>query len=426
MQQSKRHGEGVGKPFKFHSGWRIMWRDPSGKRKSKTYATSKFGADAYKLALAELTRIKGELQAIRDGTKTFVPDDGLTLGKFYEKHWLPERNARKRQPENDQSLWSVHLKEAFADTPLKRFADPVLVKRFKVTIAGKCNSPATAQRVMSLLMGMLNHAAETGRLGSVPRVKRIKEEKKGFNILKTDKEIDALLGRATCPEHFAVWAVALFTGMRAGEIVALRWRDVDLDAGRIIVRYSHENAPKSGKARSVPVLANLAPVLKTWKELNKETNNPTDNPLGLVFPSPEKDRKGEKGRMYRVDTSIFTKHYHAALIASGIESDKMAKSDRMRFHDLRHTFASMFLSHGGSLQELKEILGHSSLQVTDVYSHFVAGTFRGASGAFALAKPPQPPEPPPDAAKAAQSPPAARPKRPRKPKKAERTLRLVK
>ncbi len=401
-------------------GYMIQWLTPDKKRKTRVFPFVAYRSEreTYDAALAELRRAIGEAQAYRDGTKTFVRDDGMTLGQFYEKHWLPERNAKKRQPRNDQSVWSKHLKNVFADTPLKTLVDPVHVRRFQTKIVSEANKPATARNVMALLKAMLNHAADLGYLPNVPRVKRVKVERKGFNVLKSDAEIDAFLKAAKKQdfEHYALYAVACYTGMRLGEIIALRWRDVDLDAGRIMVRFSHENATKSGKPRPVPIFVKLAPILKQWRKLRKDK----PNELGLVFP-PKK-----KGKLYRNDTEFFTKHYRAALIKAKLETNKTPKTDRLRFHDLRHSFASMFLSHGGSLQELKEILGHASLSTTNIYSHFVPNSFRGASGAFALAKPPQPPEPPPDDAKVAQSRPAARPKRPRKPKKVEPTLRLVK
>jgi len=384
-------------------GYRVQWSTPDKKRHGKVFRFKAFDGDkqkAHAAARAELARMIGESQAYRDGTKTFIADDGMTLGMFYKEVWLTGPNKKKRQPQNDWSIWKVHLKDTFENTPLKALVDAVLVRRYQSKIMARLK-PATAQNVMSLLMAMLNHACYEGYMHAAPKVKRIKKDKRGFNILKTDAEITAFLSmaRAQSLEHFAVYAVAVFTGMRAGEIVALRRRDVDLDAKRIMVRFSHENATKSGEPRPVPVLVELAPVLKEWLEVSKDKPNPKD----LVFPSPD-------GQMYRNDTAFFKKWYRAALIAAKVETKETEKANRMRFHDLRHTFASMFLSHGGSLQEVKEILGHSSLQVTEMYAHFVPNSFKGASGKFSLPTKPEPSIEPPK-------------KRPKKPKQ---LLRLVK
>jgi hypothetical protein len=109
------------------------------------------------------------------------------------------------------------------------------------------------------------------------------------------------------------------------------------------------------------------------------------------------------------------------LIGAGLEAKEAAKDERMRFHDLRHTMASNFLSNGGTLQELKEILGHSSLQVTEMYAHFVPDSFRGAAGSFALVSPKSQEPPPPEPKPEPKAPPKIRGKRSNAP-----PLRLVK
>jgi integrase len=181
------------------------------------------------------------------------------------------------------------------------------------------------------------------------------------------------------PQWAPVYAGALYTGMRKGELFALRWEDVDLDHGRIFVRRSHERATtKSRKGRVVDIPDELRP----WLHLQRRIGSP------LVFPSPTGKRwnRGTKSeeRLRRV------------LDAVGVKR-------AFRFHDLRHTFASQFLMGGGDIVSLQEILGHASIETTRKrYGHLSRAHVRAQMKRFSMQAEPQR-SPRPDATKRAGS-----------------------
>jgi integrase len=150
--------------------------------------------------------------------------------------------------------------------------------------------------------------------------------------------------------HFAV-----HTGLRKGELLGLRWRDVDMNSQRLTVAKSYGGLPKSGKVRHLRLPGECIPILLSWRK----TCPPTQQ--GLVFPV---QRGGE--------------HPHGAMLGL----PQLLRSAGVRvpahaWHALRHTFASHYIMQGGNILALQRILGHGDVKVTMVYAH-LAPDFLGA------------------------------------------------
>lgn len=193
------------------------------------------------------------------------------------------------------------------------------------------------------------------------------EKRKAHNIVVewlTKAEVCALLEAAVVvqPRHAPFYAVAVYTGMRKGEMFALRWEDVDVERGLIVVRRSHERRQtKGGRARTVFIPSELRPWLDV---LHGRANGP------LVFPGVEGQQRERSEKMVdRLGT---------VLRAAGI-------ARHIRLHDLRHTFASLFLQAGGDIVVLQELLGHSSIELTrSRYGHLSRAHVRAQHEAFTL------------------------------------------
>jgi integrase len=146
----------------------------------------------------------------------------------------------------------------------------------------------------------------------------------------------------------AIFLTAAFTGLRRGELVALRWRDVDFAGEAIRVRASYTygtlTAPKSGKVRTVPMVPEVA------RALARLAPNPGEDEL--VFP-------GERGEY--LDGSALRRRYEDAL--------ERASLRRIRFHDLRHTFGSLAINRA-SIVEVQEWMGHADVATTRRYLHY--------------------------------------------------------
>ncbi len=149
--------------------------------------------------------------------------------------------------------------------------------------------------------------------------------------------------------------LAVHTGLRKGELLGLRWQDLDPDTQRLTVARSYQAAPKSGKARHLRLPSACVPLLKEWRASCPATRE------GLVFPV-------ERG----------TGHSPHALLGL----PKLLKYAGVRvpahpWHAMRHTFASHYVMQGGNILALQKILGHSDVKVTMLYAH-LAPDFLGA------------------------------------------------
>ena len=138
---------------------------------------------------------------------------------------------------------------------------------------------------------------------------------------------------------FALYATAVFTGMRAGELAGLRWDGVSFERRLITVQRSFDGPTKAGDVRYVPILDVLLPILKQWHELHPGT---------LVFTNRD-------GRMLGKSARIFQEVLHRVLDRAGFE--QVQRDNRVEnyivFHDLRHTFASHWMMRGCDLFRLE-------------------------------------------------------------------------
>jgi integrase len=173
------------------------------------------------------------------------------------------------------------------------------------------------------------------------------------------------------PNHFAIFLCAIHTGLRSGELAGLQWGDFDENGKFLIVRRGivrgKINPTKSGKTRKVDVsdalLAALLELRRTRKELLLAEGINELPFTHWIFQNEDDgfpDMKNLKDR-----------HFHKCLKKAGLR--------RIRFHDLRHTFASLLIQNGEPLAYIKDQLGHSSIKMTvDVYGHLVPGSNRQA------------------------------------------------
>jgi integrase len=147
-----------------------------------------------------------------------------------------------------------------------------------------------------------------------------------------------------------VFLTAAFTGLRRGELVALRWRDVDFPGQAIRVRASYtagqETTPKSGKVRAVPMVPQVAEALA---KLGTREHFTGDDDLVFTISGDH------------LDGSALRRRY--------LDAVKAAKLRPIRFHDLRHTFGSLAIDKA-SIVQVQEWLGHADIDTTRRYLHY--------------------------------------------------------
>ncbi|MBA3809391.1 MAG: site-specific integrase [Solirubrobacterales bacterium] len=159
---------------------------------------------------------------------------------------------------------------------------------------------------------------------------------------------------ARSEQDAAIYLTAAFTGLRRGELVALRWRDIDFARRhiRVVASYTERalSTPKSGKARALPMAPAAAEALArlTSRAQHIEEDD-------LVFP-------GIAGGFLDA-SALYRSRYKAAL--------RRAALPDLRFHDLRHTFGTQVIGNPGvSILQLKEWMGHADIDTTMKYLHF--------------------------------------------------------
>jgi integrase len=197
-------------------------------------------------------------------------------------------------------------------------------------------SPSTVNRQLGTLRGMFNKAVAWGKLQENPMksIKFLKEPQGRLRFLETE-EIVKLLSNCS-PSLRPIVVMAVFTGMRKGEILGLKWHDIDYKRGILTLLDT-----KNGQKREVPMS-------ETVKNAIIQVRKHPESPY--VFCNEH----GEPRHDIR-------KSYSTALRKSGIKD--------FRFHDLRHSFASQLVMSGIDLNTVRELLGHKDITMTLRYSH---------------------------------------------------------
>jgi integrase len=275
---------------------------------------------------------------------------GITFAVAVERYLATK--ARKRSLSEDTRILG-HLKDYFGkDTPLAeitaaRVADYKGFRLSTVRKIGEEERPlagATVNRALALLRHLLRLAHEEWEvIDRVPRI-RLEREAEGRLRWLTPEEATRLLDVCRCSRNadlLDLVELALFTGMRRGELLGLSWERVDRARGVVLL-----DATKSGRRREVPLNGRADAVLARRGS----------KAVGPVFPS---------------------RRWDAYRTAWDLAVDR-AKLDDFRFHDLRHTFASWAIQGGASLQEVKDLLGHASLAMTLRYGHLAPEHLRTA------------------------------------------------
>ncbi|MFO7565203.1 MAG: tyrosine-type recombinase/integrase [Enhygromyxa sp.] len=227
----------------------------------------------------------------------------------------------------------------------------------RATHRGPTTNPQTVNQQLKLLGRMLRTARKWKVIREVPEITLLKLRKSDFDFL-TFEEADAFLAGAA--EHLPDWhpfmVVGIRTGLRVGEMVALRWReDVDFKRGRLRVQQSHSakngfTTTKNDKPRDVPL---------TWDALEAlRVQHGRSGDGELVFPGDTEDgvltRTITNSRIAKVAKAIGMRHIHN--------------------HVLRHTFASHAAMRGIPLRQIQEWLGHATITMTMRYAHLAEGS----------------------------------------------------
>lgn len=311
------------------------------------------------------------LKVQRDVQQGMAPtvSDRLTVKQFLEQ-WLADSvkpSVRPRTYDSYHHIVTAHIVPTLGRTALTKVT-PQEVQSLLNQKGKEDLSPRTVAYIRAVLRIALNRAMRWGMvsrnvaaLATAP--KQVRHEVQPLTVAEVKTLIKAISG----DRDEALFLMAAVCGLRKGELLGLRWRDVDIDGGTLTVRYQAQRIegkkqlvePKTEKGRrtvGIPMLVIEALKRHRIRQLEERLVAGSHwHDLGLVFPSTI-------GTI--ADSANVTHAFHKALEDAGLP--------RQRFHDLRHLAASLMLAQDVNPKVMQEVLGHSQMAVTmDLYSHLM-------------------------------------------------------
>lgn len=295
----------------------------------------------------------------------------MTVGEYLER-WLEDVEGTVRRSTFERYGYAVrpHIKPALGKMKLKDLT-PAHLRWFYRERLDSGLSAATVHKLHVVLHKALSQAVSDGL---IPRnvasgMKLPKVHREEINPL-TEEEARRLLEAARGDRLEALYVLALSTGMRMGELLALKWEDVDLERGLLHVRCTLTQAngsfilgeTKTKKSRrTIRLTSGAASALRAHlsRQLEEmERMGALYEPGGLVFAT-------------EVGTIISPSNLRNRSFARLLKRAGLANRG-VRFHDLRHTCATLLLSKDVNPKIVSEMLGHSSISITlDIYSHLL-------------------------------------------------------
>jgi integrase len=315
--------------YKRGNVWWIRYAGVDGRIRRETTQTTN-----HREAQALLIKRK---QAILEGNE---PEVKLIKNYLFKELAVEyEKWAERQRSYNSKKYFIAKLVKLFGNIPLRQF-NTMLIEQYQTNDLNSGYKPATVNRHLATLKHMFTKASDwemvdDSVLAKIRKVKLLEESNKRLRFLSRE-ECQALVDSA---KDFLkpIIVTALNTGMRKAEILNLKWDQVDLKHGFILL-----DITKNGERREIPINETLE---ATFKSLPRRLDIP------YVFYNPETDKP------YRDIKGSFN------------SACRKAKITDYTFHDNRHTFASHLIMGGIDLTTVRDLLGHSDIKMTLRYSH---------------------------------------------------------
>jgi integrase len=373
-----KHSRVLGRAWVQSSGRRTargatIWHSAYGSKPDSSFLTPKEAEARLRHLLEHDATMPPTPRAPQDGYVTFAD-----AAEAWLRHGERKRNLKRSTLYDYRHVLDTYLLAAPADsepsetrygrapfalTPLREMHPEQVKAWYDELPYGR-----TAEKLLMVVRAILSHARARGWIEGDPTatVERQQVRYSGDYEFYSREEIDALVRAAASQQDAAVYLTAAMTGLRRGELVALRWRDIDFPGQAIRVRanYSHGElvTPKSGKVRSVPMVPDVAHALTRLGRRERFTGD--EDP---VFAS----RAGT-----HLNASALRCRYADAARRAGLRP--------VPFHSLRHSFGSMAVNRA-SLVQVQSWMGHARIQTTARYLHAKSQADDAAllAGAFA-------------------------------------------
>lgn len=322
----------------------------------------------YKEAEAALKQLRKERDELR---RTGIADDNITLSRFID---LYLDHARTRVRDNTyatyEQLLRLHVKPSLGNRTLKELcAHPDLIQRH-INRRASTGSAGSVRTMRSVLSTVFRYAIKWRYCATNPVALTDAPPPVGKREVPWSlDDIRALLRASKGTDLETFCTVALSLGLRRGEALALRWQDVDFDAGTLSVRYTLYRKtgvglvlgpPKSASSRrTIHLPATTLSALRAHRDRDGITRLPS----AFIFERP-------CGNPY--EPFILNIKFNALVKSAGLKP--------IHVHDMRHLAASMMIAQNIPLEVVSHVLGHSSLSITaGLYLHLYTDTLKGAA-----------------------------------------------
>ena len=363
MAKKKQQGNGQGTvyPRKNKAGKVIRYRG------------SYFTADGKRRYVSGKTKTEAQQrlrQAMSDADRGLIFDaPQLTLGEYLDK-WLPniKDTVRQRSWERYEQLVRVHIKPALGRLKLQNLTRAHAKSLYREKLDSG-SSPRTVNYIHVTLHKALKDAVADGLIPKnvADGLKPSKPRKKEINPLNPE-QAKAFLEAARGDRYEALYVLAVHYGLRQGELLGLKWADLDMNAGVLQVRRTMSEArdgrieeeTKSGKGRRIDLSQSVLEALRRHRTRQNEERleSASWKDHGLIFPSVKGTPTNSNNLYYR--------SFKPILKGAGLPD--------IVFHELRHTCATIRFMKGQHPKRVSGLLGHSSVAFTlDKYSHIIPG-----------------------------------------------------
>src|ERR1051326_5093043 len=344
--------------WKRYNGKRVKGEGPKGK--GTWIVEFRLRGHYVKQAIPE-ARTRAEAEQAQTKIKRDIFDDKYNRAagnkdftEFVDEVFVPWAKASKRSWQGDEER-ARPLKEFFAGKRLREIT-PMLIEQLKQqrlktkTLHKRDRSPATVNRELQVLSKVFAMAYDNGLVETNPmrRVHKFREGPARERYLTDEEErrlLEVLVGRRAHIRSIVV--VALQTGMRQGEILGLKWGHVDFDQETIYVAHT-----KTGRPRRIPMSKLVEVELRSLKQ--------------------DATRDEHVFSYHRTGLKLTTFRH------TWERACKQARISGLRFHDLRHTFATRLRAKGVHEMDIMSLLGHTTLQMTSRYTHAMPQNLRTA------------------------------------------------
>ncbi len=347
------------------------WIPPEGLTPSRARKAAERAADAWENEIKAEYQKEKEAKAL--GRAYMLPPEKRhdDFVRFVNETWFPlqvQGNNRKAKTVSFYSSMTKIINEYFKGRTLQSIS-PIDIQKYLVYLRtkyqgrfGRPLTPKTVHHQYNTLNLIFNFAEEQEMISKNPmrKVEAPKKQKKAVDAL-TEEQAQRFFGLLpTCPIDFrCILQLLVTTGMRRGECMGLKWRDIDENACTISIERNVSYTPESGvivstpktanSIRTIPIMPSTLQLLQQLKQETQQQHPGTDLKDAFLFP------KGNEIFTARDPNSV-TRRVKRFMKNNGFPD--------LSPHDLRHSCATLLLSQGADIKSVQEILGHADASTT--------------------------------------------------------------